>query len=59
MAEHGHSAFDLPGDWGAKRGIRETEEEALERLTLELPVTKKPLRLHEVREILQGTSYTF
>ena len=58
-SEYGSSAFDFPRDWGAKMGINETEEAALERLTLDFSITKKPMSLEDVTQKLENTDYRF
>ena len=58
-SEYDSSAFDFPRDWGAKIGISETEEEALERLTLDYSISNKPMSLEDVIQKLDNTNYRF
>jgi len=49
--EHGHSAFDKPGDWGAKRGADEPIEKSAKRLKLG-KILDEPLTLTVVKNNL-------
>lgn len=54
--EYGHSAFDKPGDWGAKRGLTETIEKSANRVGLG-KILDQPLSLQVVKNRLSGTNY--
>jgi len=54
--EYGHSAFDKPGDWGAKRGVDEEIDKSAKRLGLG-KILNKPLTLQIVKKKLWGTKY--
>lgn len=56
MNEYGHSAFDKPGDWGAKRGVNETIEKSAKRLGLG-KILDQPLSLQVVKNKLFSTNY--
>lgn len=55
-SEYKHSAFDKPGDWGAKRGIEEGIEKTAHRLGLG-KILDQPLTLQVVKNRLASTSY--
>lgn len=54
--EHGHSAFDKPGDWGASTGSQENIESTVKRLSLG-SLVKQPMQLKDVKSQLQLTAY--
>lgn len=54
--EYGNSAFDKPGDWGAKRGKDEEIEKSAKRLGLG-KILEQPLSLKVVKNKLENTSY--
>jgi hypothetical protein len=54
--EYGHSAFDKPGDWGAKRGVDEEIEKSAKRLRLG-KILNQPLSLETVKNKLADTKY--
>jgi len=54
--EYGHSAFDKPGDWGAKRGVDEEIEKTAKRLGLG-KILDQPLSLRAVKNKLSKTNY--
>jgi len=57
MTEHGHSAFDKPSDWGAKRGIPELIEKSAKRLGLG-KILDAPLTLSVVQNRLVKIGHT-
>ena len=54
--EYGHSAFNKPGDWGAKRGLDEEIEKSAKRLGLG-KILDQPLTLQIVKNRLSTTGY--
>jgi hypothetical protein len=54
--EHGNSAFDRPGDWGAKRGVDEEIETSAKRLGLG-KILDRPMTLQAVKKLLTGINY--
>lgn len=56
LKEFGHSAFEEPGKWGAKRGIQEKTEDTVNNLKLG-SIVSKPMTLALVQKSLQGTIY--
>jgi len=54
--EFGHSAFDVPGQWGAKRGASEKIEDTVKKLKLGSLVSD-PMHLTAVQRSLVGTIY--
>ena len=55
-SEYGNSAFDKPGDWGAKRGKDEEIEKSAKRLGLG-KILDQPLSLNIVKNKLVNTNY--
>jgi hypothetical protein len=55
-SEHGQSAYDKPGDWGAIQGKPELLESTVKRLKLG-SLVKEPLTLNAVKKQLQETKY--
>jgi len=55
-SEYGHSAFERPGDWGAKNGIQEKIENTVKRLALG-SLVKEPMSLRQVIVKLDKTAY--
>lgn len=56
IKEFGHSAFDEPRKWGAKRGVPEKIEDTVNNLKLGNIVTE-PMSLASVQKSLHGTVY--
>jgi hypothetical protein len=54
--EYGHSAFDMPRDWGAKRGKDEDIEESAKRIGLGR-ILDQPMALKVVKNRLMSTNY--
>lgn len=54
--EFGHSAFDKPGDWGAKAGHAASIQTTISKFKLGREA-KKPMSLHDVRTCLKATGY--
>jgi hypothetical protein len=54
--EYGHSAFNKPGDWGAKKGVDEKIEDTAKRLGLGR-ILDQPLTLQVVKNRLSTTNY--
>ncbi len=55
-SEHGQSAYDKPGEWGAIQGKSESLEHTVNRLKLG-SLVKNPLNLNAVKRQLQKTKY--
>ncbi len=56
IKEFGHSAFEEPGKWGAKRGVPGKIEDTVKNLKLGSIVTE-PMSLASVQKSLNGTVY--
>ncbi len=56
ISEHGHSAFNKPGDWGALPGLSESIEKTANRLALGT-IVKAPVTVADVVSILSATVY--
>lgn len=56
LKEFGHSAFEEPGKWGAKRGIQKKTEDIVKNLKLG-SIVSKPMTLASVQKLLHGTVY--
>lgn len=54
--EYGHSAFEQPGDWGAKRGTQEQIEKTIKKLNLG-KLVKEPMSLNQVKSKLNSAGY--
>lgn len=54
--EYGHSAFDKPGEWGAKRGVDEEIIKTANRLGMGR-ILAQPLTLQAVKNRLSTTNY--
>jgi len=58
-AEYGKSAFEKPGEWGAKNGADEDVAYSLERLGLNTRIRSKPMKVEDVERKLADTNYQF
>ena len=56
--EFGHSAFEAPGKWGAKRGVQEQVEDTVKNLKLG-SIISEPISLSSVQKSLRGTGYEY
>ena len=57
--EYGKSAFDKPGEWGAKKGADEDIDNSIERLGLNTRIRSKPMKVEDVERKLADTNYQF
>jgi hypothetical protein len=51
MAEHGHSALQMPKDWGARRGTKESADSLIKRLKLG-KISLQPIAIKDVHRVL-------
>lgn len=51
MAEHGHSALQMPKDWGARRGTKESTDSLIKRLNLG-KISLQPMAIKDVHNAL-------
>ena len=57
--EYGRSAFDKPGEWGAKKGLAEDIEISIARLGLNTRIRGKPMKVEDVESKLIATNFPF